>query len=81
MVVAKISYVDFGWMPNPFTNMISDNYTTPNSPPVYQQSTSDLTFLRNAGGYILLIGIFAFITLIVLVLRWQGLSKPLRNFI
>lgn len=80
MVVGKVAFIDFYWMPNPLTSLVSANYTSPNTPVVYQQSTPDMTFLRNAGGFIIVLSIFLVLTLITLALRYQGLSKPLRQF-
>lgn len=80
MVVGKISYIDFNWVPNPLALLIPENYTSPGTPVVYEQSTSDLTFFRNVGGFLVLLAVFAVATLAALLLRWQGVSKPVRQF-
>jgi hypothetical protein len=79
MVVGKVSYVDFGWMPNPLALAIPANYSSPGTPVVYRQSTPDMTFFRNAGGFLVVMAIFIVISLVALLVKF--VAKGARQFV
>ena len=79
-IAKKIGYIDFMWLPSPFTLLMPDNYKSSDLPDSYLNIVEDVTFLRHGGRFIVILLFFLLIFLIFFILSWQKLCKKVSHW-
>jgi hypothetical protein len=71
----NLKYLNFQFLPNPFSGTVPANYQSPATPTTYVLAITDTTFFISCGHYFLVLAFYAGWALLVSLLKNKGLNK------